>query len=293
MYKEFIKFNKAATVIFLVAILLVVYKAVGILGNNARNKFFTIETAGVTVVKTDENGKYYFQRDMSMPGEGWITGISIETEGIPDGVFHHMFLTYQGRKDAVCPQYDDRFFGVGQELTPLALPKDYGYPVEADGHFALTSHFINLSGRSFDNVKFRIRISFEPRTSLDIKSVYPIFLVAKSCDEYMFPVVPGEQEFSLDPEFTVPQNMMLVAAASHFHDFGRELEVNVDGKPLVTFRPELVGSRIAKIPSVIFDDNERPKLLKGQKLGLTVKYNNTSSEIMDGMGTSFLYVQKD
>lgn len=262
----------------------------------SKEKTYSFETKAFDLTPGDKAGVFDIKKDYPSPGDGFITAISTEVIGAPKDTLHHIVFSYMGRQDTTCPNFPQRIFAVAKELTRVKLPPGFGYPISRHDNFSAFTHMYNPHDQVFKNVRVKINVRFKPKTlGVQFKNVEPIWLGIVNCSlDPTFLIEPKQTKvFSLTPKIIVPFDASVVFAGAHFHDYGTNLGVLLDGKQVFNFEPQTVGHSIEKIPAVTQMDGDRLKIKKGQVLDIVSTYQNPTEETIDGMGIAIIYLAKD
>lgn len=280
------------TVFFLSVAAIVAFQSL----SDSKEKIYSFETKAFNLSSNDKEGVFDYQKDFPSPGNGYLTSISAEVIGAPKDTLHHVVFSNMGRPDTTCPNNPQRLFGVAKELTQVKLPPGYGYPIARDNNFLTFTHLYNPHDQAYNNVRVKIHVSFKPKTfTSKIKNAEPIWLDVINCTlDPTFLIEPKQTKvFSLSPKVVVPFDASVLFAGAHFHDFGKNLSILLDGKQVFNFEAQTTGSSIDKIPPAILMTGDRLKIKKGQVFDIISNYQNPSEETIDGMGIAILYLARD
>ena len=258
-------------------------------------KTVVINTPKYNFSANDYIGKFSYLK-FTLPGSYWVDSISYNIIGAEKNSLHHMVLQNQSRKDLTCQEkIGERIHAVGKEFTPLTLPKGFAYPIRSSDNLTLLLHLINPTDFKRSDVSMQAILKVRPKVAFwqKTKPVQPIWLDIVNCsiDPSIFIEPNTSQEFKLSELVKVPYNSKIVFAGGHYHNYGQELEI-ITPNNVYQFKPFPDSSNIEKIDTLIFNQNF-PRLQKGDKINLFIKYDNPTSEIIDGMGIGMLYISED
>lgn len=258
-----------------------------------KEEIITISTHPKTLRANDFIGQFDTQTDHKLGRSGWITGMELEVENAPGSTLHHIVITNLYRYDSTCPdKFPERLHATAKELTPLNFPPGYGYLIDAREKIATYTHLYNPTDQTFENVVVKIKIHMQPYTFFRrLKNVHPIWLDIKNCtwDATEF-VPPKTSQVLTQPSPTkIIFNSELVYAFGHLHNYGRNLQITLDGKELLNFVPEPSPQNIEKIKYYSDISDQRIRLNYGQELNLFANYDNTTQNQIDAMGLGILY----
>ncbi len=110
-------------------------------------------------------------------------------------MLHHLVIADTSRPDATCDRTDgigaigERFFASGDERTPIALPKGYGYPVKA-GKWIGIVELMNHSPLPQD-VYFTADVYHVPASTKGITPITPVWMDIANCFDSQYGVPAG------------------------------------------------------------------------------------------------------
>lgn len=258
-------------------------------------KTVIINTPEYSFDSNDYIGKFSFLK-FSLPGSYWVDSINYNIIGAEKSSLHHMVLQNQSREDLTCPgKVGERISAVGKEFTPISFPKGYAYPLQRADNLTLLLHLINPNESRKNNVSMQVILKVRPKLAFwqQTKPVQPVWLDVVNCsiDPTFFIEPYSTQEFKLSEPIKIPYKSKIIFAGGHYHNFGQQLEI-ITPSHTYRFKPFPNSSNIEKIDPIIFSQNF-PTLQKGDELNLSIKYENTTPESIDGMGIGLLYITKD
>jgi hypothetical protein len=151
---------------------------------------------------------------------------------------HHIVMMDMTRPDPLCPEVGARFAASGSERTPLVLPGDYAYRVDAGDLWGSTFHVHTSGPAAVNGVYLQYEVTYERITTANANSfkyTSPYFFDVTGCwensaSEYN---VPGGgaagSEHVLPRQYTMPRNGTAVFAGGHLHAGGIDLSLTRDG----------------------------------------------------------------
>lgn len=136
-------------------------------------------------------------------------------------MLHHAVWTYPETTDVTCQRREgigmagQRFFGSGNERTPLVLPDGFGYYV-GTGNWSLIYEIMNHSEEPqavYITLDATYRLGSE-----DLKKVTPVWLDIENCrtSEYAVPAGPSHESWF----WTSTLTGRIVSTGGHVHDGG-------------------------------------------------------------------------
>lgn len=258
-------------------------------------KTLIISTPKYSFNANDYIGKFSYLK-FSLPENYWVDSVSYNIIGAEKNSLHHLVLQNQSRKDLTCQEkIGERIHAAGKEFTPLSLPKGFAYPILKTDNLTFLLHLINPNDTKKESVSIQAILKVRPKLAFwqKTKPVQPIWLDIVNCsiDPTFFIEPQTTKEFRLSESVKVPYNSKIIFAGGHYHNFGQELNI-ITPDDIYSFKPFPNSTNIDQIDSLIFSQNF-PKLQKGDELNLSVKYDNTTTESIDGMGIGMVYISKD
>jgi hypothetical protein len=151
------------------------------------------------------------------------------TANLDNRVYLHHYVFYQpGVADKTCPgglpgSFGDRFFGSGNERTPLHLPTGYGYPLSSST-WGENVHLLNFTATT-KSVYIQAIIRTEPNTQT--QPAYPLWLDIDGCSSSGVPGDPvvGNSEYpipvGISEQFQTWTSTVagrIIGIAGHQHD---------------------------------------------------------------------------
>lgn len=235
---------------------------------------------------------------VSFPEDGWVIGFVPEVIGAPHQVLHHMDLFNTSSLSRFCRDSDyagnvgqgDVMFASGKELTKAVMPLGYGYAVDKGDDINYYVMYHNETPVARNGVTMRVTLWYLPQIDADLLSVYPLYLdVLGSCDAGDYYVSPGEERVdTMKVGHIVQEDGKVVLMGGHLHDFGKALEVTLNGNSIHRFIPDRdASSRMLSISPVVPLDFF---VSVGDVLGLESLYHNTSPNSIDAMAQALLYI---
>ncbi len=224
----------------------------------------------------------------------WITNINYEIIGAQRKTIHHVILENLSKSDYTCPNVlKERIHGNGSEVTPLALPKGYGYPINKTDGIALINHLINPSNENLENVKIEFTLKTKPKNIFSqLIPVQPVWVDIKNCtnDPTFYIPAKTKQTLSIDPKIYSPNDGKVVYVGGHLHDYAKSLSMKI-ADTSYTIIPKTEASKIISIPHLIFSNNQQI-VKKNDLIDFSVEYDNTSNKEIDGMGIGMIYISQ-
>jgi hypothetical protein len=210
-------------------------------------------------------------------------------------MLHHAVFTSQFRSDATCGGTwlglaGERFFGSGNERTPMRFPAGYGYRVRWYDSWNLLADLMNHS-TSAKTVYIKITYTYRPSWE-SVQRVRPVWLDIDQCGDSEYSIPAGFSDTHWDWKVNVPGNV--VGAFGHLHGHGMAIEatkgIDHDGavicKSVATLDPTDVHS-VRAMSSCAGDPLARVK--QGDLVRLHSMYQSTHAAD-DVMGIMFLYI---
>jgi hypothetical protein len=135
---------------------------------------------------------------------------------------HHVVFYDQSGTDATCSGWPERFFASGDERTPFALPKGYGYPVASAASWSLLTHLMNMLPDTPQEFYVQVRFYYV-QTPPAVEPVKPVWLDIDNCGDSEYRIPAGFSDTHRD--FTVPGALAgnVVAIGGHLHNAGRRI----------------------------------------------------------------------
>ena len=132
---------------------------------------------------------------------------------------HHVVFYNESAADATCGGWPERFFASGDERTPLAVPKGYGYQVGSGASWSLLTHLMNTLPDQSQQFYVQVRFYYVPAPPA-VEPVRPVWLDIDNCGDSEYTIPAGYSDTHRD--FTVPASLAgnVVAIGGHLHNDG-------------------------------------------------------------------------
>lgn len=223
---------------------------------------------------------------LTIPFDGWITAyhpalVTPVGQPIPGRLLHHVAFYNTERSDFLCPNKLEHIFGAGGEMNDWPALPGFGYRVHKGDRIRIQTMFHNPTDTSYPETMLRVKMEYAP-ASANLKSVYPAWFDVQTC---------GDSDFALHPDgtkkegsFTLAYSGRLLGVGGHMHDYGEQLTLTDDGKPVADLHAKLdEAGHILSMPIVIFLDRGGYALQKGDKLDVTGAYEKPRIPDAHGM----------
>jgi Stress up-regulated Nod 19 len=216
-------------------------------------------------------------------------------------MLHHAVFTSQFRSDATCSGTwlglaGERFFGSGNERTPVKFLAGYGYRVRWYDSWNLLADLMNHA-TSQKTVYVQVTYTYRPSWE-SVKRVRPVWLDIDQCGDSEYSIPAGYSDTHRDWSVNVPGKV--VAGFGHLHGHGVAIEAtnetlqdmsgDHDGavicKSIAKLDPLNVHS-VLSMSSCAADPLAR--VSQGQKVRLHSMYQSAHAAD-DVMGIMFLYI---
>jgi len=247
----------------------------------------------LTLVENDYIGKYDFIKFFPKKSF-WITNIDYEVVGAERETIHHVILENLSKPDYTCPNvFKERIHANGKEISPLVLPKGYGYPINRTDGIAVINHLINPTQKKLDDIKIRFTFKTKPKNFFSqLTPVQPIWVDVKNCtNDPTFYVPPKtNQTLTIEPKVYVPNDGKVVYIGGHLHNYGKEITIKISDVDYKII-PEPNFTNIEKIPHFTYENNQQI-VRKGDLIDFYAEYDNQSNSEIDGMGIGMIYISK-
>lgn len=233
----------------------------------------------------------------------------VDGAGNPVGLhmvhLHHIVLLDMSQPDALCPNVGARFAGTGAERTPLVLPGDYAYKVDAGDTWGSTFHLHTTGAMPANDVYIQYKVDYEPITaSSRFKYTTPYFFDVTGCWQNSASLydVPGGGAPSSDHvaqrTYTMPRNGTAVFAGGHIHAGGKEISLtrNSTGEDYCTSTGSYLPGghpthprlgQLVKISSCA----QHSRVNAGETFTLRSTYDN-QYEVLKAMGIMLMHVHE-
>jgi len=240
-------------------------------------------------------------------------------------MLHHAVFSNLGRRvgdrrDATCDRYTlldsetqlpgvaERFYGIGEERLPLALPPGYGYPVKGEDQWLMTWMVMNHQPKK-DRAYIEYTVTYD--TAPDLQPVKPVWMDVANCSVDPVYDVPGGgrrgSTHSRSASWTVPWSGRLVGGAGHVHGGARNVSLSQPGcanrelfrskplwgsprHPVYRLRPVLHEPGPLRMSG--FMSSQGFPVSAGQQLQITSRYDNELPHTRV-MGIMMLYLAPD
>jgi hypothetical protein len=140
-------------------------------------------------------------------------------------MLHHAVFTSQFRSDATCGNAwlglaGERFYGSGNERTPLTFPAGYGYRVRWYDSWNLLVDLMNHTPAA-KTVYVQVTYGYRPSWE-SVQRVRPVWLDIDQCGDSEYSIPAGPSDTHWDWNVNVPGEVM--AAFGHLHGHGVAIE---------------------------------------------------------------------
>ncbi len=253
------------------------------------------ETKSLNLKPHETIGVYDTQTKHYLGKSGWITGINFEVIGAPNSNLHHIVVANMNRQDWTCPDtFPERLHATAKELTPMILPKNYGYYVDKRERLASYVHLYNPTDTAYENVVVKIKISFLPFNFLRrLTNVQPIWLDIKNCtwDATVYINPKTKQILKQEYAYKMPFDARIVYAFGHLHNYGNKITITKNFQNLIEFNPFPNPENIEKI-QFYYRQNENVLLESNDIIDIVAEYDNQLLKPIDAMGLGVVYLEK-
>lgn len=260
-----------------------------------KDKLIIFETKPLNLKPQETIGVYDTQTKHILGQSGWITGINFEVVGAPNTSLHHIVVANMNRQDWTCPDtFPERLHATAKELTPMELPKNYGYYIDKREKLASYVHLYNPTDTAYENVIVKIKISFLPLNFLrKLINVQPIWLDIKNCtwDATVYINPKTEQTLKQEYSYRMPFNARIVYAFGHIHNYASKITITKNFQNLIEFKPLPNAENIEKI-KYYYRQNDNVLLKQNDIIDIIAEYNNQSLKPIDAMGLGVMYLEK-
>ena len=132
---------------------------------------------------------------------------------------HHVVFFNNSRTDATCAGWPERLFASGDERTPFAFPKGYGFPVNSGDDWWLLTDLMNMRTDAAQELNIQIRVYSLPAPAA-VEAVRPFWLDIDNCNDSEYTIPAGFSDTHRD--FTVPAALAgdVVVMGGHLHNDG-------------------------------------------------------------------------
>lgn len=137
-------------------------------------------------------------------------------------MLHHIAFADLTEPDATCGAAwptGERFFAAGNERTPFALPRGYGYKIDAGDRWVTIAHLMNMAEHSRD--LFVEMTYYTVDASSEMRDVEPFWLDVNNCGNSEYTIPAGKSRESRTFEVTPQWDGKVVAIGGHLHDDGK------------------------------------------------------------------------
>lgn len=174
----------------------------------------------------------------------------------------------------------------------IRVPK--GFAIALEGELAAEAAYNNPEHAPLKGVKSELRFEYAPQGAEGLVKLYPQMM---SVFEQPPSVAPGNWGYYVGPKskdtrrrsYEVTRDYVIHHVSAHIHEHGRRLALvdKTRGRLIAEIRPRYKGGRISDVDQV-----ELPQgvaLRKGDRLELTVEYENELASPIDAMGAMIVF----
>lgn len=231
----------------------------------------------------------------------WITSFepSIEdAEGnpLPPSLVHQIILINHGEENSSCTakQTGNPFAATTSNLEKIELPEGHGYMLSPADPLEANVVLKNPTDQEYHGIFVKFVLSGEPVDGTKaISDVKPIMVDIDPCNHKAVSIAPGEF-VEKTASAIVPESGSLVKAYGLLQDYGVSvsLTTNDEDEPFWQGVAEIDENyQIQGLEP--FEDPAGIPVNKGEKINLTVAYDNVSDEWFDeATGAAMIYVAR-
>ncbi len=222
----------------------------------------------------------------AIPFDGWLLAyhpslVTADGSPVPGRVLHHTAFWNVDRSDFLCANKEEHIFGAGSEMTDWAEVPGFGYRVQKGDRIRVETMMYNPTAVSYENVYLEVRIPYHEAGAGQVRGVYPAWIDVSSCGNSGYDLPAGKSTKS----GTVAVNFsgVLLGVGGHLHDYGRLLVLEDKSKKVTvaTLPADLTAKgELVSVPVVTFFEKGGYRLDKGDQLGVTATYDNTSGKLL-------------
>lgn len=230
----------------------------------------------------------------------WIISFEpsvVDSDGnpLPSELIHQILLINHAEPNTFCQakQTGNPFAAATSTMEKIELPDGTGYAIVPTDPLEARLILKNPIDKDYFNVFVKFTLTGLPMNDTKaIRDVLPMMVDIDPCDHEPMSIAPG-QFVEKTAEVYVPEAGRIVKAYGFLYDYGVGITMDINGK---SFWDGVVqideNHKIRDIP--IFEDGAGVQVMDGDKLGITVTYNNTSRGWYDGaIGSSLVYLVRD
>lgn len=232
---------------------------------------------------------------ISFPESGWIHGWDYtlrdaEGDTVPRAVLHHFKVMDPGKRE-LFSEVMLHVVGAGSETTPVSLPRQLGYRIEAGDSLLFTAMLHNPTERPLRGVQLEATLRYSvPGEWNPPLEVMPFFAhVTPPMHVAAYDLPPGRSHRSVD--ITPAVDVDVLGLGAHLHRYAEWLLVQdlTDGEVVWEARPELApDGTVLRIPQDYYVWSRSPTLRKDHTYRVTAVYDNPRSDTIHGGGMATL-----
>lgn len=230
----------------------------------------------------------------------WVTGFKTileDTDGnpLPTRLIQQVILINHGEENSSCntKETGNPFMAATAGMEEISLPEGYGYPLMASDPLEARVILKNPFERAYSDVSVKIVLEgIRVSDGGDMKDVRPVMLDVDPCDHQPLSLAPGEF-MEKTGSSNSPEKGKVIRGYGLLQDFGVSVKVANGGGAFWDGIAQINESyEIVEMP--YFESADGISVGKGDKLELTVAYNNSSDEwFNDATASAIIYIARD
>lgn len=230
----------------------------------------------------------------------WMTGFEFKLEDasgtkLPRQLLNLAILTNGSEQNPLCAdkQVSNPFAGATSTVQTIKLPDNDGYPLLPEDEITAKVILQNYSAHDYNNIFFTFTLTAVPmKSAKNYSDVLALFLDVDECGHA--PIALPPKEFTKkQAEFKLPESGFLTRVYGLLQDYGIEMSLSANGQltPFwIAMAEQSEEHKIIGLPP--FEDPAGISLKGGDKLSLSVSYENPLDKWQNASASAMVYIRR-